>query len=258
MTRLTSGPTCTEPLAARRIASSHAPACRAAAVHAQLAREQRVEVERHRFGVDGDDADRAPDANDLGDQRRRVRAAADLEGEVGAGAIRPCIHHRLDVVGRTHRVETGALQHLHAVGIDLDDFHLGAAVAADERDQRPDRPAAEDHDTIAGLDLALATSCVATASGSMSACVVMEMASGSFAAWRRAPPSILHPAGDVHAQHLQVVAEIRRAHPAGAARAAELDGLDDHAVAFHEPLDAGAVTTSANVSWPMIPPRGTR
>ena len=53
-------------------------------------------------------------------------------------------------------------------------------------------------------------------------------------------PVLLHPAGDIHAQHLQVVAEVGRTHPAGAARAAELDGLDDHAVAFHEAADAGA------------------
>ena len=125
----------------------------AAAVHAQLAREQRVEMERHRLGMDGDDADRAPDANDLGDQRRSVGAAADFECDVGAGAVGPRVHHRLDVVGWTDRVETGALQHLDAVRIDFDDFHLGAAVAADERDQRADRSAAEDHDTVAGLDL---------------------------------------------------------------------------------------------------------
>src|SRR5215813_3496003 len=56
---------------------------------------------------------------------------------------------------------------------------------------------------------------------------------------RRHRPVILHAARHVHAEDLEAVADVGRAHPARAAFAAEPERLDDHAVARSEPAGRG-------------------
>jgi hypothetical protein len=52
-------------------------------------------------------------------------------------------------------------------------------------------------------------------------------------------PVILHAAGHVDTEHLQLVAEIGRSHPARLARAAIEDRFDDDAVAFAKAAAVG-------------------
>ena len=108
------------------------------------------------------------------------------------------------------------------------------------RDEGADRPAAEDDTASPSFTSARRTSCVATASGSITAASSSPSVAGTREqARRRHRPVLLHPAGHVHAEHAQPVAEIGGAHPAGAAGAAHLERLHHHALARAEAAGGG-------------------
>ena len=198
----------------------------------QLAREQRVEVHRDRLGVDRDDAHRAPDAHDVGDRAGRGGVARHLEGHVHALAPGPVVGEPVDVDVGSDGGEAERLEQLDAERVHLGDRDLGAPPARDERDQRADRAAAEDEHAVAGLHLRAAH--VVRGDGERldhRGVVVGERGRDREQARGRHGPVLPHAARQVHAEDLEAVAEVGRAHAAGAARAAEPERLDDDAVA---------------------------
>ncbi len=108
-------------------------------------------------------------------------------------------------------------------------------MATDERDEAADGTTAEDHDGVAALDLR-APNVVSGDSKGLDECgvVVAERVRDPEKARSGHRPVLLHAARRIDAQHLQLVAQIARAHPARAAGPAEDQGFDDDPVALAE------------------------
>ena len=118
------------------------------------------------------------------------------------------------------------------MAVHLGDDHVRAAVAADERDERADRPAAEDEDAVVALHRR--ASDVVGGDGERlheRGLVVAERVGHSEQARHVHRHVLPHATGQVDAEHLEAVAEVRRAHPAGPAGSADRERLDDDAVA---------------------------
>ena len=100
------------------------PRVEAAAVHGELTSEHGIEVHEHGLGVDGYDADGAPDTHHLGHETHRRGIATHLERDVGAIAARP-LFNRADHVPAagsrigTEDLEPEALQEIDAERVDL-------------------------------------------------------------------------------------------------------------------------------------------
>ena len=164
--------------------------------------------------------------------------AGDLEGDVDAVAVGPLGREADRIDPGPDDLETQAPQHLDAERVDLDDGDPRAAVAADQRDQAADRTSAEDQDRVAGLHAGPRHVVRRDGQGLDDGGVVVGQGVGHLdEPIDRHRPVLLHPARQVDAQDLQVVADVAGPDPARAARPAEPHGLDHDAVAG---LDAAA------------------
>ena len=135
------------------------------------------------------------------------------------------------VLAGPHHVETELAEHLDAERIDLGHHDASAAVAADHRDEGADGAAAEDDDGVTRLHLGAPH----VVSGDRErldhrGLVVAERGGHVEHAPGLHRPVVLHPARQLHAVDLEAIAEVVAAHPAGAALAAGVDGLDHHAI----------------------------
>jgi hypothetical protein len=109
--------------------------------------------------------------------------------------------------------------------------HLGAAPARDQRDERADGAAAEDHDAIATLDRR-AIHVVRRHRERLEhrRLIVAQRVGHVEHLAHRHRPVLLHPAGHVDATHLQLLAEVGGAHAARTTAPARHHGIDHHAI----------------------------
>src|SRR5947208_6371638 len=116
----------------------------ASSVNDDLTREHLIEVHGHRLCVDRHDRQSAPYADDVGHGPHGGGMAGDLEGDVDAGPTRPLVGELYGVAVGADGLEPEPLQHLQAMAVHLDDDDTRAAMAADQRDERPERSTPED------------------------------------------------------------------------------------------------------------------
>src|SRR5205823_6262442 len=120
--------------------------------------------------------------------------------------------------------------------VDLGDHDLGAALAAHEADQRADGTAAEHEDAIAALHAGAGDVVRGHRERLDHRRRVVAERVGDLQEMLRSHRIVLaHAAGEVDAEHLELIAETRGAHATRAAGAAAHDRLDHDAVAGCKP-----------------------
>ena len=147
----------------------------------------------------------------------------------------PSVHSVAKRTGSTPGPTTSrpeAPEHLDPERVDLDDRHPRPPVAADQRDQAADRTSAEHQDGVAGLHARPRDVVRRDGQGLDDGGVVVGQGVGHLdEPVDRHRPVLLHPAREIDAQDLEVVADVVGADAARAARPAEPDGLHHDAVA---------------------------
>ena len=168
--------------------------------------------------------------------------AGDLEGHVHAVPIGPLVGEADRIDAGADDLEAQAPEHLDPERVDLGHGDPGAPVAADQGDQAADRAAAEHEDGVAGLHPGPRDVVRRDGQGLDDGGVVVRQGVGHLdepVDGHR--PVLLHPAREVDAQDLQVVADVAGADPARPARPAEPDGLHHDAVARREAAAGGGL-----------------
>src|SRR5262245_28400577 len=113
-------------------------------------------------------------------------------------------------------------------------------MASDQRDQRADGAAAEDEDGVTALDIGPIDVVHGDGQGLDQRGVIVGDRVGHAEEPRGADgPVLLHPARKIDAEDLELVAEVRSAHAAGAAASAADDRLHHDSIAACEPARAG-------------------
>jgi hypothetical protein len=148
-----------------------------------------------------------------------------------------------------------------AEAIDLRDHDVAASMAGHHGDEGADGATAEHQDLVAGLHRGAVDIMRGHGQRLDQRRVIVAQPRGDpqkpLEGYR---PVFLHPTRHVDAQDLEVVAEIRHAAPIRHARQVPhtRSGSITTRSPTWKPLPAGTSAISAKVSWPMMPPFGTR